>query len=440
MKKFLLLPLIFFMIVLFSCHLDGMFEGDAVFNGNTAQFIKDGYSIPIVGAYDFKDWEIPEINNQKMFQIGRDYNIVFKLVNPGKLSLNYKITTDKPELFDTGVDVNIIASGVITEVKNDMKIPFKLKDIADKNNINFKMYLSSSMRSYEVPSINTIYVNNRPSKVIPKADAFGSEVKNNFWEPVVANNQTTIYWGYLPIKTDTDLSHITILYKVGGENKIERIDFDNTTKKFGNNSFTTDAIANEKIDFSINVYDIEGLESGNVSTGEFAPQRAGLPVFNRTGNVVTITPYYQTTLNYQIDDGEWNKSEEVVNFNLITTHKIVAYSSGNGLFDSERITMNYTANSSMTITFDKNPTYEKLDFSSSTKTVKVGETLTIAPNSTFNNASDWKWYVNDENTPLSTKDSFIFDAAGKLGDYIVNCFVKINGVYYSGSIKITIEN
>ncbi|HOV13541.1 MAG TPA: InlB B-repeat-containing protein [Spirochaetota bacterium] len=513
MKKILFLSIIF-SITLFSCHLDGMFDGDAVFSGNTAQFIKDGYSIPVIGTPEFTNWEIPKISDKKMFQVGGDYNITFKLVNPGKLSLTYKITTDKPEFFDTAVDTDIIGSGIVTEVKNDMKIPFRLKDVADKNDISFKMYLSSSMRSYVTPEIKSIYVNTKPSKIIPKADQTGSPITNNSWQPVVENNKIIMYWDFVPSKTDNDISHLTVYYSIGEEKKSIDIKYDSLTKKFGSNSFELylDDL-NKVINFSVEVYDSEGLGSEYVSSAGFLPSRAELPDFTRNSNTITMTPKSETVVYYKFDDGEILHSSVPVDFILTKNHKIEYYSTKIGLLDSKvfvndylaQYTVTYNDNNATIANFDKkvtqdyntkipkpssdplktgfafngwykeaecinpvdfdnfyltnditlyamwiksgsivvtletNPEYQSLVFTPSQVTSNQGVMTTITTSSNFSSATEWKWYENNILQVGQNTSSYTFNSTGKVGVTTVYCSVKLNGVLYSGTVRITVQ-
>lgn len=500
------------LFLLFSCSLDGIFKGSAVFSGDVKTFIENGYSIPVYGDYGFTGSETPIINDTKMFQTGKSYSFTMDIANPKGLTLDYSFETENPEYFDVSTDSNTIFTGSLSGVNNTITFPFKLKNEADKKNVKMKLLVSSSLRPYETPDISAIYVNTRPSKIIPCADAAGGELTNDIWEPLISGGIAHVYWNYIPLPTDTDISHLEVVCQVGENTTTGKFLYDASSKKFGTNSFSVEDVPQKTaVNISIIVYDDEGLDSGYVSTGNFEPQRAGLPVFKRAGNLITITPYKGSFVNYKIDDGNYLKSTDVVLYTLTKTHTITAYSSRDDLYSSEPLTMNYTA--IFTVTFDsqgsdtQTPTpveteyntsisvpsepsrngyifagwyrdlgfttlwnfsdkvtdyltlyakwikkggvnitfvteidYKSLVFTPSASTAIQGSSVTISSSGGISGASGWRWYVNGILMTNQTSSAFVFDTTAKVGDYVISCTVKIDGVIYSGSVKITVKN
>lgn len=361
-KRLFFLPIIFFII--FSCHLDGVFNGDSNFLGNVSTFIKEGYSIPVFGGFEFGGDEIATVEGKKMFQAGYNYSVKVKVVNPEKLNLFYSFTSDSQEtayFFDNSSDNAILRSGGFSDSRKDLTLNFKLRKSADKKNIKISLSLKNADtgRFYDAPILETLYFNRRPSPIIPKSDASGTPIKDNDWKPVVSDNKTTVYWDYRPDnETDRDISHLKIIYK----GATEIIKYDETTKKFGENSFTVETPSGENIDFALNVYDTENLDSGWISTGNFVPLRASSPLLfeNEENGVLVSPPDNDSFVYYKVDSGEWLKTKDIVLIALTKTHTINAYSEKSGFFDSEIITGEYSAK--YTVRFNETSSSSKVKY------------------------------------------------------------------------------
>ncbi|HPO49265.1 MAG TPA: InlB B-repeat-containing protein [Spirochaetota bacterium] len=363
-KGLFFLTIIFFII--FSCHLDGVFNGNFDFLVSVATFVKEGYSIPVFGNFEFGGEEISTVEGKKMFQAGYNYSAKIKVVNPEKLNLFYAFTSDSEQasyFFDNSPDNAILSSGGFSDSRKDLTLNFKLKKSADKKNLKifFSIKNADTGRFYDAPILETLYFNRRPSPIIPKSDALGSPIKDNNRKPVVLDNKTTVYWDYRPDnETDGDVSHLKIIYK----GATEIIKYDEATKKFGENSFTVETPSGENIDFALNVYDNENLDSGWISTGDFVPLRASNPLLieNEENGVLVSPPDNDSFVYYKVDSGEWLKTKDSVLVALTKTHTISAYSEKSGFFDSETITGEYSAK--YTVKFNETSSSPKVKYGS----------------------------------------------------------------------------
>lgn len=346
----------FISIILFfisSCQLASLFKQEVIVGGDVSKFIQDGFSMPVFDDYIMKG-DLSRVNGKDHFQLDSEYKFIMAIVNPGELKLNYTLRTNKPEVFYS-ISGDVVGKGSFKSVNKDIALNFKLKPEADKNDVEFSLEVASNMRSYDTPDISTIRVNQRPSKILPKKD-HSNDIEGNIWEPVIGGDGTaTIYWDYNPAETDNDVTHIEILHSINENKGHATINYDSLTEKFGNNDFTLTGVpAGADINFSITVYDNEGLGSGSVATGNFVPERAPAPVFTReTGdniNKVTISAESGTTLFVKIDDEDFTEVTSGHQIDLSIIHTIKAYTTKPGLFDSIIESREYTAKYKVTYT------------------------------------------------------------------------------------------
>lgn len=365
-SAFLLFISLFFVT---SCHLSGIFNGGVTLGGDDATFVKNGYSLPAFGHPKYSG-DIPELGGVKMFQSSRNYILTMEVVNPAKMDLKYRVYINKPDAVKSVLSGNMVHSGVFSSLNNTLSIPFSLTNAADKNNIQFSMEIESSMRSYDPPSFGSFYVNTRPSQILPKKNGNGDDATDSIWLPVIENNKAIIYWDYSPLVTDTDIDRLELLYEVGERKGVEKIPFDGSA---GIKSYSVDNVVSvDDINFSLIVYDNEGLDSGFVSTGSYSPQRSPKPVFTRGNdadlNKVTITADSGCTLFVSEDKtGGYKEVSSPYEVILQTKHFISAYAALTGVFDSETVSGDYIAK--YVVTFDSsdaviksNPEYSIVDY------------------------------------------------------------------------------
>ncbi len=338
---------IFLIILMVSATFGCMFTEPPVLGGNVYKFVSDGFSLPVFDTHRFSGDQIALVGDIQMFPVEETYYCTIPLANPGRVNMTYTINTDDYALLE-GLSNKTVASGIFDKVNYEIKFSFKPLIAADKKDIKFNLELKSNMRSYDTPDIPPIRINSRPSIVIPKKDSNGAEIENNTWIPIIENNVATIYWDYLPTVTDNDLVYLIIGYSINNIQNSEKIQFDSSNSKFGDNKFTLTGVpVDAKISFNFTVYDDEGLSSFPINSGDVTANRSPAPSIvrgdNDSLNEVTITSASGTQLYSKIDADDPAPVESPKKYNIITSHTIEAYTKKRGFLDSEVVSRSITA-------------------------------------------------------------------------------------------------
>lgn len=324
-----------------SCKIDYIWHDDV------KKFVEDGLAIPIFTAPIYSGTDLPAISDKNMFQIGMPYTATIAVSNPKKLALDYRVRTKTPALFQ-GITDDVVATGKLKASSDTVTFSFLLNASADKNDIEFYLDVWSAMRSYETPKMDTIWVNARPSRIIPQKKASSGALSDaDILEPDFSGTFATIYWSYPLTGTNTDIAKVKVLYTVSGVPGETEITLDPASGKFGDNSCSVpDVPSGATVDFSVTVYDSEGLGSEAVATGNFVPQKAPVPTFvrdvgiNRNKIIVTSSP--GTRLFCRRDGGVYTEqTSPYVMDDLVTSHLVQAYATQYGLLDSDTVSPDY---------------------------------------------------------------------------------------------------
>lgn len=91
------------------------------------------------------------------------------------------------------------------------------------------------------------------------------------------------------------------------------------------------------------------------------------------------------------------------------------------------------------ITFAVNPEFPVLVFTPSEITVDAGANVPITTSSSFSTAQNWQWYENNIKVAGESLPSFTFNSAGKTGTNLIWCSVELDGLLYSGTVRITVK-
>lgn len=95
---------------------------------------------------------------------------------------------------------------------------------------------------------------------------------------------------------------------------------------------------------------------------------------------------------------------------------------------------------SVNITFDVDPSFQDIGFSSTAVSVVRGTTLTLSTSNTALAATNgWQWYIENTLQNGQTASTFSWDTRGVTpGQYNVNAAVTYDGIGYSGSLRVTV--
>jgi hypothetical protein len=317
-------------------------KADYVWNTDLKDFVDDGLSIPLFSDPSFGGSVLPAVNGKQMFQIDMPYTGTITVTNPKKLALNYRIRTDKPELF-SGISGDVVSSGSVTNGDDPIVFPFTLLPAADKNDISLFLDVWNDMRTYVTPSLLPIRVNTRPSQVSPLTigpDLSLVPADDTNWVPAFNGNRADVYWDYQLTGTNTDISRIEIISSIDGTLNTTIFNLDAATGKFDSNSHTvTELTAGCVIGFTAVVYDDENLSSPPRYTVNSSPVRAPAPeltrgIGNDYRNKVLVTALGGTTLYVKEGSGAFVKRSSPYIVSLLSSHEISAYTEQSGVFDS----------------------------------------------------------------------------------------------------------
>jgi uncharacterized repeat protein (TIGR02543 family) len=113
-----------------------------------------------------------------------------------------------------------------------------------------------------------------------------------------------------------------------------------------------------------------------------------------------------------------------------------SYASGTGFtIESANLSLYAMWTLGYSVTFDWG-SYQNLIFSSTNLTMTKGSTLTLT--SIFSDGTNWQWFVNNVQDTTQTSENFSF-IPSMPGYYVISVNVKNNGVFYSGTVSVSVN-